>query len=142
MRDETKDRSLLLKLRLQLGNSKQWLGGVAVQVEDDECRGFATVLLDLLRQLFDGLNEADLDTQLLCRLLDLAGEKEIIDEDVDALRSVCADLQWLHIGVGEVGGALLLVISVATLLLATAGGASEAAKATAATLVIAILGLS
>src|SRR5947209_1298357 len=138
MRDETKDRSLLLKLRLQLGNSKQWLGGVAVQVEDDERRGFATVLLDLLRQLFDGLNEADLDTQLLCRLLDLAGEEEIIDEDVDALRSVGADLQWLHIGVGEVGGAVLLIASPTSALSAPAT-AEIAASATAIALTARLL---
>src|SRR4029077_20781755 len=131
VRDEAKDGSLLLELRLQLGDGDKRLGGVAVEIEDDEGRHFSAVLLDLLQELFDGLDEPDLDAEFLGRLLDLAGEEQIVDEDVNTLGIVGAELQGLHVGVRKIGRTLLLEVAVAALLL-PAAGASKTPETSAA----------
>src|SRR5438270_837493 len=145
MRDKAEDRSLLLELRFELRNSDQRLGGIAVQVEDDECGSISAVFVDLCRKFLDGFHEPDLHPKLLRSLLDLAGEEQVVNEDVDPQRSVSADLQGLHLGVGKIRGALLrLEVPVAALLLAaTAAWPAEAAKASAPTLaVVAVLALA
>jgi hypothetical protein len=96
MREEADDRDGLLQLGAELGDQRERLDVVVVQVDDDQCG--TIVLRDIvagaLKDRFGGLDELDLDAELAGGLIDFRQEEQVFDEAEDPGRRVLADGRW------------------------------------------------
>src|SRR5581483_11114472 len=154
VRDEADDVGVLLQPRLQLGDERERLRRVAVQVEDDQRRVAVAVLVELFEEFFAGLDELDLDVQLARRLLDLGHEEQVVNERIDLGRAVVARRERLDFLVLEEAGgsghaaashraALALAVVVALLVaIAMVHGASEGLAIASAAVSLAVLMLA
>ena len=106
VRDEADDVGFFLQLAFELGDDGERLGVQVVQINDDERRLVVAVLAHALEDVFLGLDEFDLDIDLARSLLNLGQKEQVIDERVNASRTIVVRGQRLRLG----GRKLLTVI--------------------------------
>ena len=133
VRDKADNRSALLVFGAHLGNHRQRLDAVAVQINNDERRLLLGVLC-LLSNIFVGLNELDLHVEFARDLLDLGNKEKVFYEGEDPGGSVFPLGEGLHIGNGLgaiVEARTLLAGAVALIPVAMVHGADKSRSATA-----------
>src|SRR5215467_3533235 len=113
MRDKTHNGSGFFEPGSQLGNHRQRLDTVAVQIHDDQRRFFIAFLAFLFVEFLFAFDELDFHVQLARHFLDLGQKEEVVDQAEDSGRRVFALFEWF-----KVVAALQTVVETAALVAA------------------------
>jgi len=99
MGDKANDRCSFLVFRAHLGDDRERLDAVAVEIDDYQ-RWFLFRAFSFFRNVFIGLDEFDLYIELAGDFLDLGHEEKVIDKGKNLCWSVDALGERFHIGSG------------------------------------------